>query len=74
MDLLRALNDPYVRKALGLLIELLRSMGRCLEAAEKVKEIGISCGPEVPCYLVAYGLTNNNGTNDVGDGGSRPGG
>jgi len=56
-DLIRALNDPYVRKGLGLVIELLRSMGKCLDAAEKVKSLGdgASCNVELPCYIIAHG-------------------
>ncbi|WP_291766854.1 DUF1641 domain-containing protein [Caldivirga sp. UBA161] len=57
-DILRALNDPYVRKGLGLIIELLRSMGKCLDAAEKVKGISgdSSCSINVPCYIIAHGV------------------
>ena len=57
-DLLRALNDPYVRKGLGLIIELLRSMGKCLDAAEKVRNMseGASCSVDVPCYIIAHGI------------------
>ncbi|WP_232203815.1 DUF1641 domain-containing protein [Caldivirga maquilingensis] len=55
-DILRALNDPYVRKGLGLIIELLRSMGKCLDAAEKVRNMGdgASCNIDVPCHIIAH--------------------
>ena len=60
-DMLRALNDPYVRKGLGLIIELLRSMGKCLDAAEKVRDIGgnTSCSVSMPCHIIAHGVGVN---------------
>lgn len=33
VGLLKALNDPYVQLGLGLLVELTRSIGKCLDAA-----------------------------------------
>ena len=54
VDLLKALNDPYVRKGLGLLVEILRSLGRCLEVAEKLKQADGSCPVSVPCHAAAF--------------------
>ncbi len=56
-DILRALNDPYVRKGIGLLIELLRSMGKCLDTAEKVKKMNENgtCNINLPCHIIAHG-------------------
>jgi len=59
-DLIRALGDPHVRKGLGLIIEILRSLGKCLEAAEMAEKVKAGSGPvcslELPCYLIAYGV------------------
>ncbi|PLC67437.1 hypothetical protein B7L70_08640 [Vulcanisaeta sp. EB80] len=63
-DLIRALGDPHVRKGLGLIIEILRSLGRCLEAAEMAEKVKAGSGPvcslELPCYLIAYGVGSDN--------------
>jgi len=63
-DLIRALSDPHVRKGLGLIIEILRSLGRCLEAAEMAEKVKAGSGPvcslELPCYLIAYGVGSDN--------------
>ncbi|MCG2867055.1 MAG: hypothetical protein L7H08_05975 [Vulcanisaeta sp.] len=45
---------------MGLIIEILRSLGRCLEAAEMAEKVKARSGPvcslELPCYLIAHGI------------------
>ncbi|GGP21984.1 hypothetical protein GCM10007981_16180 [Thermocladium modestius] len=54
-DLIRALNDPYVRKGLGLVINLLRSLGKCLDTAEKIRNASNgACPVDTPCFVLAY--------------------
>lgn len=65
VDLVKALNDPYVRKGLGLLINLVRSLGKCLDTAEKIRNASNgTCPVDTPCFVLAY-LDKNN-RNDGG--------
>ncbi|ADN50759.1 DUF1641 domain-containing protein [Vulcanisaeta distributa] len=63
LGLIRALNDPDVRLGLGLLIELLRSMGKCLRAAEMIRSLSNGsgdCSLSVPCHYLAFNMVNLN--------------
>ncbi|BDR91499.1 DUF1641 domain-containing protein [Vulcanisaeta souniana] len=67
LGLIRALNDPDVRLGLGLLIELLRSMGKCLRAAEMTRSLGNGdCSLTIPCHYLAFNMANLN-RNDIND-------
>lgn len=59
LGLIRALNNPDVRLGLGLVIELLRSVGKCLRASEIIKSLNNGdCSLTVPCHYLAFNKVN----------------